>query len=69
MRNPTLKTLRDTFRAMMADRKALNAINERATGIVEAIGPADQLRDDFLLETKDADEERRCQQSEREAQD
>lgn len=69
LRKPTVKTLRDKFRTLMADRKSSNAHNENASGIAEDVGPIDQLLDDFLLESNEAAEERRREKGEQNARE
>eukprot|EP00171_Calliarthron_tuberculosum_P023242 IDg23242t1 len=51
---PSVKTLRDKFRTMLAARKSKNRVNEAASGICEIVTEEDQLLDNFLLEIEDA---------------
>lgn len=59
MKKPTIKTLRDKFRALLADRKIRVERNHASAGIAEEVGPMDQLLDDFKLEMDNLEEQRR----------
>ena len=69
MQKPTMKTMRDKFRAMMADRKETNKRYANSSGIDEVIGPADQLLDDFLLEVQESEESRQKEREEANARE
>lgn len=55
---PTVKTLRDKFRAMTRDRRRVDHENAAASGIAEEISEVDQLLDDLISEKDREDEER-----------
>ena len=51
---PSVKTLRDKLRSMLASRKNQNARNEKASGISEIETEETQLLDDFLHEIEES---------------
>lgn len=59
MVKPTVKTLRDKFRSMMADRKSANSMMVGQSGVTEEVGPIEQLLDDLTVEKADDDEDGR----------
>ena len=54
--HPSLKTLRDKFRAMVVERKEQVACNEVSSGNVEELTPLETLLDDLMLEVKEHEE-------------
>lgn len=61
---PSVKTLRDKFRAMMRDRRRVDHENSAASGIAEDITEVNQLLDDLISEKDREDEERKEQRDE-----
>jgi len=62
---PTIKTLRDKLRCLMRDRRSVNNINERASGIDEEISSVDELLDDLIHEKDEAERKKKPRRTKR----
>lgn len=59
MNKPTVKTLRDNFRALLRDRRSVVASNTKSSGIVENISNIDVMTDDIIMEKDEFEEGKR----------